>query len=76
MTKKQKENKKESEAIIEGKSEIELEALQNEINSEMNSEVIGFTDNEWLVDIKVDSLKKALEAGVILPNFRPYKNTV
>ena len=32
--------------------------------------------DDWLSDIKQESIDKALELGIIFPSFKPYKNTV
>jgi len=57
----------------------DLEANENEVSSsQVNSDIVNSKEilSNWSADIKKDSIKKALEAGVIFPNFKPYKNTV
>lgn len=48
--------------------------IQTNKKSETKKEIENIP--KWDSDIKMDSVKKVLEAGIILPEFKPYANSV
>ena len=45
-------------------------------NTETKTETKTEVEPAWDSDIKMESVQKSLKAGIILPQFKPYANTV
>lgn len=47
-----------------------------QIKTKKETEIVKEIELQWDDDIKMDSVKKVLDSGVILPEFKPYANSV